>query len=506
MEHKEINRGWVKNAAIIFLAVLLVLTFFSNTIMNRTLPEVATQSVTSGSITARVRGTGTVVANGSYQVKADQTREIRAVAVKTGQEVNQGDVLFILGQGDSDELEAATDALRDLEISYRKSAINMPTFDYTVEERKIASAQDKYDAAVKAEQEALDALNKALEDQQGAGYQEQVAALEKKIENAQKTYDELAERAQAEREAAEQRVTDAEAALAAATPGTEEYDAAVKELADAKKALDELPNSDTSIALSSIQAQLDSLKAQLDALRSAAGEYATKYDEAKQARVAAENELFELKHSLEQQKIKELSGGEENQITSNVSGTVQSIEITAGQTVPKDTILATIEVPDMGYTLSFSVTNEQARKLRPGDSATVSNFYWGSEIVATLNNIKTDPKNPQTNKLLTFDLDGDVTAGSELTISVGSKSANYDYVVPNSAIRQDNNGSFVLVITAKNSPLGNRFFAKRVTVEVVASDDMNSAVTGDFSYGDYVITTSSMPVKGGDQVRMAEST
>ena len=150
MEHKEINRGWVKNAAIIFLAVLLVLTFFSNTIMNRTLPEVATQSVTSGSITARVRGTGTVVANGSYQVKADQTREIRAVAVKTGQEVNQGDVLFILGQGDSDELEAATDALRDLEISYRKSAINMPTFDYTVEERKIASAQEKYDAAVKS--------------------------------------------------------------------------------------------------------------------------------------------------------------------------------------------------------------------------------------------------------------------------------------------------------------------------------------------------------------------
>ena len=307
----------------------------------------------------------------------------------------------------------------------------------------------------------------------------------------------------------------------------------MKELADAKKALDELPNSDTSIALSTVQAQLDSLNAQLDALRSAAGEYATKYDEAKQARVAAENELFELKHSLEQQKIadnkqtqlaaidleslsaqiekqkqkiKELSGGEENQITSNVSGTVQSIEITAGQTVPKDTILATIEVPDMGYTLSFSVTNEQARKLRPGDSATVYNFYWGSEIVATLNSIKTDPKNPQTNKLLTFDLDGDVNAGSELTISVGSKSANYDYVVPNSAIRQDNNGSFVLVITAKNSPLGNRFFAKRVAVEVVASDDMNSAVTGDFAYGDYVITTSSMPVKGGDQVRMAEST
>ena len=55
------NRDWVKNAALVFLSVLLVLTFFSNTIMNRSLPEVATQNVTSGSIVARVRGTGTPV-------------------------------------------------------------------------------------------------------------------------------------------------------------------------------------------------------------------------------------------------------------------------------------------------------------------------------------------------------------------------------------------------------------------------------------------------------------
>ena len=65
METQVKNRAWVKNAAIIFLAVLLVLTFFSNTIMNRSLTEVATQSVESGAITARVRGTGVVEAAGS---------------------------------------------------------------------------------------------------------------------------------------------------------------------------------------------------------------------------------------------------------------------------------------------------------------------------------------------------------------------------------------------------------------------------------------------------------
>ena len=51
------KRAWVKNAAIIFLAVMLVLTFFSNTIMNHALPEVAAQYAQSGTITSKVRAT-----------------------------------------------------------------------------------------------------------------------------------------------------------------------------------------------------------------------------------------------------------------------------------------------------------------------------------------------------------------------------------------------------------------------------------------------------------------
>ena len=55
----------------------------------------------------------------------------------------------------------------------------------------------------------------------------------------------------------------------------------------------------------------------------------------KQTQLAAiDLESLSAQIEKQKQKIKELSGGEENQITSNVSGTVQSIEITAGQTVP----------------------------------------------------------------------------------------------------------------------------------------------------------------------------
>ena len=46
---KETNRKHiVKKAAVIFLVAMLILTFFSNTIMNYSLPEVATEPVTTG--------------------------------------------------------------------------------------------------------------------------------------------------------------------------------------------------------------------------------------------------------------------------------------------------------------------------------------------------------------------------------------------------------------------------------------------------------------------------
>ena len=122
-EVKTIKREWVKNAAIVFLSVLLVLTFFSNTIMNRSLPEVSTQYVMGGSINEKIRGSGTVSANEEYIVEIDQSRKIDTVCVKVGQTVNAGDVLFVLGEGDSAELEAAKETLYDMELAYQKQLL-----------------------------------------------------------------------------------------------------------------------------------------------------------------------------------------------------------------------------------------------------------------------------------------------------------------------------------------------------------------------------------------------
>ena len=192
------------------------------------------------------------------------------------------------------------------------------------------------------------------------------------------------------------------------------------------------------------------------------------------------------------------------EVTAKTAGTVSTISAVAGREVAAGTALATIEVVDRGYTLKFSVTKEQAQKVRLGDKAEISNYWWGSGIDATLTQIMPDSANPSTNKLLVFTLTGEVSSGDNLNLSIGQKSANYDAVIPSSAVRSDSNGTFVLVLTAKSTPLGNRYTATRVDVKVLAQDDTKSAVSG-LTYGDFVITTSSKPLDAGMQVRMVDN-
>jgi len=217
--------------------------------------------------------------------------------------------------------------------------------------------------------------------------------------------------------------------------------------------------------------------------------------------IQAEKDAIEEQKKLIEALTLEADGQE---ITASVSGTVTAIHVTAGNTAGAEQTIAEITVADRGYTVTIPVTAEQARQVRIGDTAEVTNYWWG-DIAATLENIASDPSTMGQGKMLIFRITGDgVESGTNLTLSIGQRSANYDCLVPNSAIRSDANGSFVLVVTAKSSPLGNRYMATRADVQVLASDDTTSAVSG-LAHGDFVITTSSKPLEAGDMVRLPDN-
>ncbi|MBQ1519428.1 MAG: efflux RND transporter periplasmic adaptor subunit, partial [Ruminococcus sp.] len=140
------RREIIKTLLIVFLAAMLVLTFFSNTIMNRSLPEISTESAVSGKLTERIRGSGIVEADQTYEVTADENRTIKSIEIKTGQTVKKGDVLFKVSAADDETLELEEKALADMELEYRKSLLTEPV-DYTEEDQAIRNAREDLNRA-----------------------------------------------------------------------------------------------------------------------------------------------------------------------------------------------------------------------------------------------------------------------------------------------------------------------------------------------------------------------
>lgn len=626
------KRDWIKNAAIVFLAVMLVLTFFSNTIMNHSLPEVSAQYVTSGSIQAKVRGSGTITAGDPYMVKAESTRDIASVLVRNGDHVEKGDVLIYLEEGDSTELKEAQKTLEQLLDSYRKSALAAEIDPVTT--NKILSGQFTDFNTYKSQIDALKNEIKALEDHI-ALYVAEIKNVEEHKANAEKEgsadsivkrqeYEaSMANRQQAEvglenaGKAAEVAVYDAEnkldvaktvegaktklseanqkvnaamtavnsitggdvykqaeamrrgyeTALETAKANLESATAAGDEAAKtaAQQAWTDAQTALTNHMSSTVYSELSTAQGDLEAAQKVQSKYQAVVDasvtleNAKAAEktalnayeiagpdrsgaIAQYNEVIRINQEyvneqngiltekqsalnalltqmsqesalsaqlaqINEQRalIAKLSGGsEEASITAPVSGTVQDLYLTAGESTTAGNAVTTILPDGKGYTMEVTVTKEQAQRLSVGDIADIQNSWYYSNVTAVLKQIKADRSNPQANKVLVFTVEGDVSDGQNLNISIGQKSANYDYIVPNSAIREDNNGKFILIVSQKSSPLGNRYYAERVDVEVLGSDDTQSAVKGALYGYEFVITTSTKPVEAGQLIRLPD--
>ncbi len=679
------RKGWVKNAIIIFLAVMLFLTLFSNTILNYSLPEVSAQYASYGQLTSVIRASGTVEAVSTYRVYTEESRVIESIAVRRGDMVEKGQVLFVLEQGDSGELkeamaalEAEKETLKQLELAYEKYLIEMsPEYSDSQKSlndalkaynealalsKKVGELSAAYDSAVQMKKTAQDKVDKlekelgkitgelvyddiasALAAARGELYQAEnaLAAAERNLNSIKgnaELYQSNAEMAESQLQsliarqselesvkssyralddmylARQENIAARDALLAILPPEPGEGDAAtlqqiaqleatiaaqdlqiqrseqdlriqghfysypnstqalINELtgigqsvqsaqlnADRYRAMAEQAQSDLTKAqvaydeakqqydacksrvavlensenAEALNVQLDSARKELDTASEAVTDAAEQKEEAERAEEDLERlkEAYEtLKKSVEKaDKLEEYTNNDKKEaiekqkkaveekqaavdklqdkesgayeVLSKVNGTVSSIDCYAGQSVTRDSLLATIEISDMGYTAQVSVTNEQARRLRVGDPVSIQNNWY--DATAQITAIKNEQGNSQGGKTVTLSVTGGVSVGQQLTFALGEKTTSYQTTVPNSAVYEDNQGKFVLAVEVKASPLGNRYIARRMPIEVVSFDETTSAITG-LNGNEFVITSSTMPVSDGQQVKMIE--
>ena len=651
------RKEWVKNAAIVFLSVMLVLTFFSNTIMNYSLPEVATAMIEPGSITAKIRGTGNLISEDPYKITIQESRKIASVAVKQGDVVEKDQVLFYLEDEDSTELEQAEkdlkteeDKLEQLILEYSKSILGSDISNevYANAQNGVVFSNDEYQSRIAAANQKvenskanLESLKKQIAIVEATGssdtnnYERELRYAEEELDKANKNLGVLEEKLRTANADSNDNLTELTTQkYTAETAFTTKRDAFNQDVSESDirtklknavisaNAVVENPMQDTTTKkyeeISNINeyiASIDKLYASIpdtvsdgtstdtikQNLSTAMHDYAKAYEEvlaadfeyqnatkkletainanvqlnslqanvnnAKnyvnecQAKVTAlknlkldneadnSNQKTNLQSQITNAEIElekaeselaslvrdignELDFGYDNRrireqkeviaeceekiaklkkdaigavITAPMAGTVTSVNKIAGENITPNEELAVMQPEGKGFSMSFSVTPEQAKKVTVGEQAEIQNSWFYNDITATLVGIRPDPESNGAKKLLVFDVAGDVQVGQSVSVSIGQRSANYDLLVPNSAVREDNNGKFILIVEAKNSPLGNRYIATRVDVEVLGSDDNKTAISAPLYGYEYVVTTATQPVEAGKQVRLAEN-
>ena len=562
------RKEWVKNALIIFLVIMLILTFCSNSIMNMSLPEVSTEAVTSGKVQENIRGTGTAELANGYQVMLKDSRTVKQVNIKLGQEVKTGDVLFVLEPSDGSELENAKMTYLDLQTEYQKKLLGT---EYVYEKEKLAieNAKKDYDNAVKA----LNSIGKnnkkiAKKKKTLAGYDSKIAKLETAIAGYDEEMTELISKTdltslnadlilkkrvvaalnneladitadlnalvaeggdgeeikalERQKRDKELEITNANADVTLVETDIKNADENVRKLASVKstKEKDVQTLSELKIKQVNLTEEIEALKAatlsETDA-QAAADEKENIWntlvfeleDKQREDDYTKDTEQIEL-NAAKQRLIAQKS------IVEELIKESQSEEVVAGQDgIVSSLTINTGEITQPDTPLAVISSGEGGFKVDISVAKEQAlkvkqgqkaevENYWDGEIKAVVTSVKADVNDPA-NSIITCEIEAEyVREGDSLAISIGADSQMYDIVVPRSSVYEDNNGKFVLTLDSKSTPLGNRYIATRHNVEVVAQNDTKAAISSDLMGYEYVIVAASEAITPGEQVKLKE--
>lgn len=584
----------IKNITIVFLLVLLVLTFFSNTIMNYSLPQVSVSRLSEGVVAKGTEIPAMAESNQNYSVLAENDAEIKRTAVKTGQKVKEGQVLFYLKSAEeSEEAVLLKEKIDAAKLEHAKNLMIVGK-DYFELNQAVSKARDDLNAAIAARNSYDPGASTAASAQLGELRKKQnelekdINALESdlyselsdssknvigrenldeylkvkkeyedtlsSLENLERSYpgdqawteaqrqlsDLKTKLARLKEDNADKRtIEDAQTEVDYAVDDYNAINSQKDKIAETKTLLSQKEaaykeKSGTENAIISLKSllktELASVSAEMEALGmgTPGGEIMDpetlnkNVSEAQYALDAAvhaleaqiksdsvENSKLNLDLDAESKKIEEdeakyaklVETESKTEILSPVGGIIGEITALSGTAVIKGDPMLSIYIEESGFSAKATVKNEVARSLSIGKSYNIKDYTDTKAKLAKITKSKQDSKSSD----LEFDVTGDIESGANLTIIVSEESQRYDNVIPKNAVKEDSSGKFVYAVRSKNTPIGNRFIAKKIAVTVLAEDDSKCAVSGDFGDdADYIITASSKPFTTGSQVRIEE--
>lgn len=531
---------WLKGLAGL-LAVMLVFTIASRVAASITVPQVTASAPTSGKIEHTVIASGTVEAGGEKAIVTEEGILVAQVNVHTGEHIEEGSVLFTFATDSlEDQIYELQNQIKKLQLendSLRKNK----TQAEAKQQLELKRAQEDYEETIakntvsnekanEALQKATDAKSQAEKELNSA--RDALAQAEKELNAAKQELQNAKDAAAAEqkKDTAEpvdktgNSVTDqSKDADDADASGKNEQDnttnsTITQQLQQFEEAVQEKQNTYDTIqakvtekqaALDSASTALEEKQEQLESDMSAASDAKKAAERAvEDAGLSADtdhtqeiNAIFLEQYQKQLEKLKTIKQ-QNGEITAPSSGIITKVCVETGQ---KTTDTAAIVMSDEQSGLLFTTTTDSKNReyLSVGDNATITGV--GKET-SDCNIVSLETSEDGSSIKVSISMLGDdFSPGESAQMTVTRKSESYDYLVPVTAVWQENNKAYVLLLETENTVLGEQYIARKAEVEILDKNSSYAAVSGNSLSTDCkIITDSDRTVGNGDVVRMTE--
>ena len=520
---------WLKGLAGL-LAVMLVFTIASRVVASITVPQVTASAPSSGKIEHTVMASGTVEAGGEKAIVTEEGILVAQVNVHTGESIGEGETLFALDMDSlEDQIYELQNQIKKLQLENDSLKKNKAQAD-AKQQLELKRAQEDYEETIAkntvSDGKANEALQKAADAKSQA--EKELNSAKDALAQAEKELNAVKEELQNVKEAvaAEQSKDTADQPKDAAdsdASGKNQQDNTTKstitqKLQQLEEAVQEKQNTYDTIQakVTEKQAALDSASVALEEKQEQLESSTSTAEDAKKAAERAVEDAglsADIDHtqeinaiSLEQyqkqlEKLKTLKQ-QNGEITAPSSGIITKVCVETGQ---KTTDTAAVVMSDEQSGLFFTTTTDSKNReyLSVGDNATITGV--GKETSdCSIVSLETSEDGSSIKVSIAMQGD-DFLPGESAQMTATRKSESYDYLVPVTAVWQENNKAYVLLLETENTVLGEQYIARKAEVQILDKNSSYAAVSGNSLSADcQIITDSDRTVGNGDVVRMTE--
>ena len=473
---------------------------------------------------------GTVEAGGEKAIVTEEGILVAQVNVHTGESIGEGETLFALDMDSlEDQIYELQNQIKKLQLENDSLKKNKAQAD-AKQQLELKRAQEDYEETIAkntvSDGKANEALQKAADAKSQA--EKELNSAKDALAQAEKELNAVKEELQNVKEAAaaEQSKDTADQPKDAAdsdASGKNEQDnttnsTITQKLQQLEEAVQEKQNTYDTIQakVTEKQAALDSASVALEEKQEQLESSTSTAEDAKKAAERAVEDAglsADIDHtqeinaiSLEQfqkqlEKLKTLKQ-QNGEITAPSSGIITKVCVETGQ---KTTDTAAVVMSDEQSGLFFTTTTDSKNReyLSVGDNATITGV--GKEMSdCSIVSLETSEDGSSIKVSIAMQGD-DFLPGESAQMTATRKSESYDYLVPVTAVWQENNKAYVLLLETENTVLGEQYIARKAEVQILDKNSSYAAVSGNSLSADcQIITDSDRTVGNGDVVRMTE--